>query len=384
MGAFIHWLAITFSHENGKHDQFVTNIFLAATGLTPNIRNASSRELNTYRASTGTRLTSNGSLLLNFRHSGKLSMIIITGSDCELIQDWRQVRNQFRNLPSAKIARLDLALDVENTLTLNDVDNAYHDGQFSIKGKSPEILHIGQFVKDEGKARTIIIGKRQNGKCMRAYEVGRKLQLSARNSIRLEVELRGSKRIIPFDAITEPHAFFCGAYPFLQRFKIGSIATTDLRKEARHSSYQQMIDHLKNSYGQFLNVMLEVEESSDEIFKKISRPGYPKEYSKELVQLLKEMVISQSTPTTGVESGVESKNLPEIVNKILHHLGCSIQSKLDLAIQLGRKKPNRYMNETLRNMINQGLIEFTIPGKPNSRFQKYRITEKGIVLARSS
>jgi predicted HTH transcriptional regulator len=38
----------------------------------------------------------------------------------------------------------------------------------------------------------------------------------------------------------------------------------------------------------------------------------------------------------------------------------------------------KYLRESyLQPALNKGLIEMTLPGKPNSRYQKYRLTEKG-------
>jgi ATP-dependent DNA helicase RecG len=75
----------------------------------------------------------------------------------------------------------------------------------------------------------------------------------------------------------------------------------------------------------------------------------------------------------GVESGVES----EMVIVILDHLQESILGKKNLAVRLGKARTTRYLNDRVRKMVVDGLIEFTIPERPNSRLQKYRLTDKG-------
>ncbi len=62
---------------------------------------------------------------------------------------------------------------------------------------------------------------------------------------------------------------------------------------------------------------------------------------------------------------------------ILNDVRESELGKKEMAKRLGKTKPTRYLNDLVRKMVANGLIEFTIPGKPTSRLQKYRLTDKG-------
>jgi ATP-dependent DNA helicase RecG len=54
-------------------------------------------------------------------------------------------------------------------------------------------------------------------------------------------------------------------------------------------------------------------------------------------------------------------------------------SKAEIAKALGKKKTTRYLNDLMKKLIVQQRVEYTIPDKPNSRLQKYRLTKKGVL-----
>ena len=96
----------------------------------------------------------------------------------------------------------------------------------------------------------------------------------------------------------------------------------------------------------------------------------------QFVQTLRRISHAQVTKmqqVTGVESGVES----DMANDILAFLKEAVLAKKDIALKLGKSKPTRYLNDLVSKMADVGLIEYTIPDKPGSRFQKFRITTKG-------
>jgi hypothetical protein len=61
-------------------------------------------------------------------------------------------------------------------------------------------------------------------------------------------------------------------------------------------------------------------------------------------------------------------------------------TRQELQKKLVLKGRSNFEERYLRPAIENGLIEYTIPGKPNSRLQKYRLTKKrrGIFEKRNS
>jgi ATP-dependent DNA helicase RecG len=77
---------------------------------------------------------------------------------------------------------------------------------------------------------------------------------------------------------------------------------------------------------------------------------------------------------TGAQSGAQSKAQSEIVLEILRNTPLSAA---ELMTKLGLKSKTGALKRTIKDLMNQQLIEYTIPEKPNSRLQKYRLTDKG-------
>jgi ATP-dependent DNA helicase RecG len=86
----------------------------------------------------------------------------------------------------------------------------------------------------------------------------------------------------------------------------------------------------------------------------------------------------QSQGRVGAESGqsdteTEAESLQQKVTNVLVQ---DALSKSEIANKIGLKSVTGYLNRTIRSMLDRGSIVYTIPEKPNSRLQKYRLKKK--------
>ena len=51
--------------------------------------------------------------------------------------------------------------------------------------------------------------------------------------------------------------------------------------------------------------------------------------------------------------------------------------KAEIAAELGHKEVSGRLNQVIRLLMADQTVEYTIPDKPASRLQKYRLTDKG-------
>jgi ATP-dependent DNA helicase RecG len=73
----------------------------------------------------------------------------------------------------------------------------------------------------------------------------------------------------------------------------------------------------------------------------------------------------------------ESRPESRLADKVLNLLGIKEFGKSELASELGHKSISGELKKQVKILVDEDLIEMTIPEKPNSRMQKYRLTDKG-------
>ena len=82
------------------------------------------------------------------------------------------------------------------------------------------------------------------------------------------------------------------------------------------------------------------------------------------------LTIRRKKDESGAQSGAQSE-------VILKNLEKEPLSAAELSVALDLQSKTGAFKRTLQELIDRGMIEYTIPGKPTSRLQKYRLTEKG-------
>jgi ATP-dependent DNA helicase RecG len=82
---------------------------------------------------------------------------------------------------------------------------------------------------------------------------------------------------------------------------------------------------------------------------------------------------ASSRQESGVQSGVQSK----MAIAVLYALEAEPAGKAAIAKSLGKTGRTRYLSDLMKRLLNDHFVEYTIPDKPSSRLQKYRLTDKG-------
>ena len=67
----------------------------------------------------------------------------------------------------------------------------------------------------------------------------------------------------------------------------------------------------------------------------------------------------------------------DLKSRVINLLAEGLMSKSELSKKLGQKKISHQLNKVVRDLRNDLMIEYTLPDKPTSRLQKYRLTDKG-------
>ena len=120
------------------------------------------------------------------------------------------------------------------------------------------------------------------------------------------------------------------------------------------------------------------------IFRETAAGGFPEPYFVELAlrlrfvfPLTKPLKIDEEEPAPQSEERLESRLESRLAAKVVLSLESQEAGKSELARELGHKSVSGELHKQIRRLIALDWIEMTVPEKPNSRLQKYRLSEEG-------
>jgi len=207
----------------------------------------------------------------------------LSGSGCSRVTSFQPVQDWLGHQWEPTITRVDLAVDcLEGEYTVDHARDWLLSGEFTAgEGRPPRHSTPGDWLSEVPfHGRTLEVGRRENGKMLRAYEKG--LQLSPGSGdkwTRFEVELRRKDRDIPLDVLTRCDEYFVGAYVCLQRLLPVAGQRIATHQKEGELSLQQLLHWCRESYGKVVNVV-RAHADLDEVLDLISRPGTPKRLEK--------------------------------------------------------------------------------------------------------
>jgi phage replication initiation protein len=207
----------------------------------------------------------------------------LSGSACARISDWQTIQDWISRQWEPTITRVDLAVDcIEGEFTVDNARDWLAAGEFTAgEGRPPRHSTPGDWLAETPfYGRTLEIGRRENGKMLRAYEKG--LQLSPGSGdkwTRFEVELRNKDRDIPLDVLTRCDTYFAGAYECLARVLPVAGERIKTHQKEGELTIQRLTHYCSEAYGKLLTVFrgrLDI----DEVLDVIARPGVPRRLEK--------------------------------------------------------------------------------------------------------
>lgn len=212
-------------------------------------------------------------------HHKRRARLDLSGSACSNVKDWHGVSSWISQQFDYTLTRVDLAVDCLNgEFDVEDARDWYLSGEFHAGGRRPRHSLIGDWL-DPHHGRTMLIGKRGNGKMLRTYEKGRQLGDSSSPWTRWEVELRNIDRDLPLDVLTRCDEYFTGAYRCLERILDAAAERIPTAQAEGEISLAKLVHHTREAYGRVVHT-LRAHLDASEVLDFIARPGTPKRLEK--------------------------------------------------------------------------------------------------------
>lgn len=213
----------------------------------------------------------------NFNTDNPSVLVMIYGEGTHVAETWWEF-GLFQWLDTtaigAKISRCDLAHDdIEGLYSSAELaDESDTNGGFALTNKLPNVQHLGDWKRHEGRGRTLQVGSRANGKLYRGYEKGKQLGNSESVWFRHEVELGNKSRIIPLDILLHPSEYFAGTYPYMAEIAQMAGANNNFCptrietiKKTMSISFQKSVQVVKHQFGRYMKVFRDIYKDDSEI-----------------------------------------------------------------------------------------------------------------------
>lgn len=211
-------------------------------------------------------------------NKGHRARLDVSGTGCSRFRDLSAIRAVLEALEAPTLTRVDLAVDcLQGEFSVEEAAEWYRAGEFNCGGRMPRHSTPGDWLSPNPVyGRTLEVGRRENGKMLRAYEKGRQLGDQSSPWVRFEVELRNNDRDLPFDLLTRRDEYFVGAYRCLERLLAVAGEKVATHQKEGEIALDVMTEHARSGYGQLVHVMRVRGLSAVQIVEELSRPGVPR------------------------------------------------------------------------------------------------------------
>lgn len=206
----------------------------------------------------------------------------LSGTGCSQVHDWQAVVSFIGHQFDACLTRVDLACDLlDGQYTVEDCVDWYRAGDFNAGGRNPRHSMVGDWLTPQ-HGRTFEVGRRTNGKMLRAYEKGRQLGDMDSAWTRFEVEFRNIDRDLPLDMLLDADRYFAGAYRCLGRLLDVSGEKISTHQREGEISLEHLVESARTAYGKCIHVM-RLHMTSDQVVEALSINGVPARLEKAAV-----------------------------------------------------------------------------------------------------